>query len=600
MKLADAETESVRERLRESNLDDLENAFKEESPLTDSCDDQSKVQSDAGDDVYLAFGKREENASTSTTSKIDAFNDQSKVQSDAGDDDYLAFPKRGENASTSTTSKIDAFNENSISLLPAANTSNPLRTVSMPLPEEAKSSETSGLDPFNTAFRPQRGSRRNSEASGLIYHQPQYQEYNTPPEEYSNRRYILIGIIILLAIIGLAIGLIAPGLSVSSSKNPDGPTPTTPTISPAPSRIFDTQYDKLFSDTVKLLIESEVSPPGSLSQVCHDVKCGGDGGIQDLPVRDRVTHYMVFEDSLYMDWLFSNDFDNVERVVDRYIIILFAFSTGLEKDVDGKLVKDTWTKSNNWLNGKEECTWYGITCKLRPSYINTKDFVDHTLFATSRVAGDPPDRQVEMIPMVTSIQLNQNGLDGDLLEETFKLRHLENFELWKALLRGTIHEDIRLLTDLKILWLHETQDLTGTITTQLGQLRNLESLFIGGNKLVGTIPSEIGNLVNLTTLALHVNALSGPIPEQISQCTKLERLFLDENSFNGTIPLLLGELKDLNDVRLNDNKFSGSLPPQMGALSKLEVLYLSQNDFVGPISDNVVIGWEAMRKSFFA
>lgn len=39
MKLEDASTETAREKLRVANLDDLENAFKEESPLGDSFDD---------------------------------------------------------------------------------------------------------------------------------------------------------------------------------------------------------------------------------------------------------------------------------------------------------------------------------------------------------------------------------------------------------------------------------------------------------------------------------------------------------------------------------------------------------------------------------
>ena len=39
MPLSDVEIKDAKERLRASNLDDLENAFKEESPLNDSFDD---------------------------------------------------------------------------------------------------------------------------------------------------------------------------------------------------------------------------------------------------------------------------------------------------------------------------------------------------------------------------------------------------------------------------------------------------------------------------------------------------------------------------------------------------------------------------------
>ena len=44
--------------------------------------------------------------------------------------------------------------------------------------------------------------------------------------------------------------------------------------------------------------------------------------------------------------------------------------------------------------------------------------------------------------------------------------------------------------------------MTGPIPAELGNLTNLEHLFLGGNELTGPIPAELGNLTNLGWLEL--------------------------------------------------------------------------------------------------
>ena len=57
--------------------------------------------------------------------------------------------------------------------------------------------------------------------------------------------------------------------------------------------------------------------------------------------------------------------------------------------------------------------------------------------------------------------------------------------------------------------------LTGEIPPEIGNLINLEWLYLSGNQLTGTIPPEIGNLTNLKILSLSSNQLTGEIPESI-------------------------------------------------------------------------------------
>jgi len=62
-------------------------------------------------------------------------------------------------------------------------------------------------------------------------------------------------------------------------------------------------------------------------------------------------------------------------------------------------------------------------------------------------------------------------------------------------------------------------ELTGSIPPEIGNLTNLNFLYLGSNGLTGSIPSEIGNLTNLTHLDLSDNQLTGLIPESICDLT---------------------------------------------------------------------------------
>ena len=418
---------------------------------------------------------------------------------------------------------------------------------------------------------------------------PPYSEY--PPEDYSYRRTILAAVIIILAIAGFAIGLVAPGLKSSGNR----PLPDFPTISPSPTFmpvLVDTYWDVLYGNASQALLDSGVSSRSSLSPQCVHRLCNGSEDFSKLTVQQRALHYLIFHDDIFQKWALNEDYENVERMVQRYIITLFAFSTGLVKDGDdGKWITQTWSNKALWLSEDEECDWYGILCANREAYVKSKDFVDHTVLSAARGVSSIPGREVKQMPMIIEISLNRNNLQGTLPAEIFKLRHLEVFDLFQNRIKGEIHQNINLMQSLRRLWLHDTIELSGSIPAEIGQLTKLESLFLGGNKLTGTVPAEIENLSNVKTIALNDNKLEGPIPEKISKCVKLERLFLDNNNMDGTIPQEIGQLRSLEDFRLNTNQFTGDLPPQMTLLNNLKVLYLYENKFMGPIRDVTIAGW---------
>ena len=58
--------------------------------------------------------------------------------------------------------------------------------------------------------------------------------------------------------------------------------------------------------------------------------------------------------------------------------------------------------------------------------------------------------------------------------------------------------------------------MTGEIPAELGNLANLNGLWLASNQLTGEIPAELGNLANLTRLYLRGNQLTGCVPSSLS------------------------------------------------------------------------------------
>ena len=108
--------------------------------------------------------------------------------------------------------------------------------------------------------------------------------------------------------------------------------------------------------------------------------------------------------------------------------------------------------------------------------------------------------------------------------------------------------------------------LTGSIPMEIGDLINLEILYLNENQLTGEIPSEIGNLINLSKLNLSYNSLTGSIPTEIGNLINLERLHLHENQLTGEIPSEIGNLINLSQLNLSDNQLSGLIPNEICSL----------------------------------
>lgn len=108
-----------------------------------------------------------------------------------------------------------------------------------------------------------------------------------------------------------------------------------------------------------------------------------------------------------------------------------------------------------------------------------------------------------------------------------------------------------------------------------------------GNNLSGVLPAKIGQLTELTTLSLYGNKLTSSLPDTMRNLKKLEKLFLTDNNFTGNIPTWIGGFSEMVSLWLHRNEFDGEIPSSLKNLSNLEQLYLDGNNLKGEIPEGL-------------
>ena len=93
------------------------------------------------------------------------------------------------------------------------------------------------------------------------------------------------------------------------------------------------------------------------------------------------------------------------------------------------------------------------------------------------------------------------------------------------------------------------------LPTEIGQLANLERLYLGDNQLT-SLPPEIGQLANLVRLRLGGNELTS-LPPEIGQLANLVHLSLYHNQLT-SLPPEIGQLANLKYLPLFGNQIPQS------------------------------------------
>ncbi|XP_021833183.1 probable LRR receptor-like serine/threonine-protein kinase At3g47570 [Prunus avium] len=189
----------------------------------------------------------------------------------------------------------------------------------------------------------------------------------------------------------------------------------------------------------------------------------------------------------------------------------------------------------------------------------------------------------------------RNQLHGSIPTELGNLINLESLFMEENSLTGNIPTEIQKLSSLVELDI-SMNALSGSILSSLGNLTVLYNLFLNGNNLEGVIPSSLGNCQWLILLDLSNNKLSGAIPQQVIGLPSLSKLLnLSRNHFTGSLPMEVGKLKSLGELDVSNNMLSGELPSSLGSCESLEVLQLQDNFFKGSIPSSM-IGLKAIEE----
>ena len=133
-------------------------------------------------------------------------------------------------------------------------------------------------------------------------------------------------------------------------------------------------------------------------------------------------------------------------------------------------------------------------------------------------------------------------------------------------------------------------ELNGKVPRSLGTLCKLREIRLSGNKWspqISEIFKSLSGCVSngLEILEINDGQLSGQLTAELGQFKNLVILSLSYNSISGPIPWFIGNLSSLRSLDLESNQINGTLPQSFGQLSKLESLYINSNMLEGVVSE---------------
>lgn len=218
-----------------------------------------------------------------------------------------------------------------------------------------------------------------------------------------------------------------------------------------------------------------------------------------------------------------------------------------------------------WCNN---CTEDGRICHVTSIVLKSQNLV-----------GTLP-REMGSLTFLQEIDLTRNFLSGTIPDE-WAVLPLVNVSLLGNNLSGKIPSWIGNITSLTNLAL-EANQFTGSLPKEIGYLRGLVKIQLSSNVFSGELPDTLSNLSNLVYFTMGSNNLTGQIPQFLQNWTQIQRIDLQASGLRGPIPAVLPLLKNLNDLRISD--ISGnSVFPQLEGMQQLQYLTIRNCGITGEI-----------------
>ncbi|CAB9507479.1 Leucine Rich Repeat [Seminavis robusta] len=171
----------------------------------------------------------------------------------------------------------------------------------------------------------------------------------------------------------------------------------------------------------------------------------------------------------------------------------------------------------------------------------------------------------------STLNFGSNGLSGSIPTEVFRAGKGIRILLFNDNeLTGTLPTEIAASHGLGHLIVYlQGNPLSGTIPSEIGLLKgSLRELDISGTHMDGSLPEELfTKCTNLEFLKVSNCGLTGTISTGLQLLTELNAFVISNNKFHGTIPAQLSALTKLHRFIVNGNDLSGSIPSSVCALA---------------------------------
>ncbi|KAK7816652.1 receptor-like protein eix2 [Quercus suber] len=249
-----------------------------------------------------------------------------------------------------------------------------------------------------------------------------------------------------------------------------------------------------------------------------------------------------------------------------------------------------------------------------PVHVQNLTSLSHLDLSHNQFQGPIPVH-LQNLTSLRHLDLSDNTFNSSIPDWLYTFSHLEFLNLGSNYLQGTISSSIGNLTSAISIDL-SYNELEGKVPRSLGNLCNLRAIILSGNKwsqeiseifesllgcasngleildlsnaqLSGQLTAELGQFKNLVSLSLAYNSISGPIPFSIGNLSSLRSLYLESNQINGTFTQILGQLSKLESLNIGLNMLEGVvLEVHFVNSMRLKTLVASQNRLTLEVSDN--------------
>jgi Leucine-rich repeat (LRR) protein len=204
------------------------------------------------------------------------------------------------------------------------------------------------------------------------------------------------------------------------------------------------------------------------------------------------------------------------------------------------------------------------------------------LAARNQLTGQLP-RGLGVNSQLADLDLSENRLTGNIsiLEFSQLAQNLSSLNLANDNFTGEIPAAMgvcNLLYQVDLSY----NSLTGAVPLALGNLSNLQELYLQGNKLTVLDPNIYSGLATtLSSLNLAENPWNAPIATEIGSLRIFQVLNLSYGGYTGPVPSELGQLGQLD---LSHNNLTGEVPAELGALmTSLTSVNVSFNSLTGSL-----------------